>query len=89
MKRLFFGFIWQWKGGAYIGFNPISIEFVYEKFEPSISVSIVILGVGVQILWLCPWETVESQYAKECAKQMQGILSLGGDLGERDRSGDV
>lgn len=89
MKRLFFGFIWQWRSEPYIGFNPIGMEFVYEKFEPSISVSVVILGVGIQILWLCPWETVESLYAKECAKQMQDILSLGGDLGERDRSGDV
>lgn len=89
MKRVFFGFIWQWRNEPYIGFNPIGMEFAYEKFEPSISFSVVILGVGVQIVWLCPWETAESRYAKECAKQMQDILSLGGDLGERHHSGDV
>jgi len=91
MKRLFFGFIWQWRLGTYIGFNPIGLEFEYEKFEPFMAFRVVILGIGIQVMWLCPWETVESRYAKECAKHVQSILSLGGDLGEmalRDRSGD-
>jgi len=86
MKRLFFGFIWQWKGGAFIGFNPIGVEFEYEKFEPSITLKVVLMGIGIQIILLCPWETTESRYAKECAKDIWSILSLGEDMSIRDRS---
>ena len=86
MKRLFFGFIWQYHGGSWIGFNPIGIEFEYERFEPSLAFKFVIMGIGFQVLWLCPWDTAESLYAEECAKNMQELLSLGGDLVERDRS---
>ena len=89
MKRLFFGFIWQWKGGSLIDFNPIGVGFEYEKFEPSWTFTFVLMGLGIQVMWLCPWDTAESLYAEECAKNMQELLSLGGDLAERDRSGDI
>lgn len=86
MKRLFFGFIWQWRGGLYIVFNPIVMEFEYEKFEPSLTFKVVLMGIGVQVMWLCPWETTESKYAQECAKDMLSILSVGDELALRDRS---
>ena len=84
MKRWFFGFIWQWHGGSWIGFNPIGIEFEYEKFDPSLAFKIVILGVGFQILYLCPWETKESLYAKDCTSNMMNILSVGAEFQKKD-----
>jgi len=76
MKRLFFEFVWQWRGG-WITFNPIAVEFEYEKFEPSMALMVVLMGIGIQITWLCPWETDESSYAKEAAKNLEEFLSLG------------
>jgi hypothetical protein len=61
MKRLFFEWIWQWVGGPYIGFNPIGIELEYDKFGPTITFMVVLMGVGFQVTWLGAWKTEESQ----------------------------
>lgn len=82
MKRLYFGFIWQWKWDTVVGFNPIGLEFEYEKFDPSLTIKLVIMGIGFQVVWLVPWDTKESVYAKECS---DNILSI---LGMEDRSND-
>lgn len=70
MKRFFFEWIWQWGGGGWIGFNPIGIEFEYDKFEPAMVFKVVVMGLGAQIIWLCPWETDESAFAKECMNDL-------------------
>jgi hypothetical protein len=77
MKKLYFEWIWQWIGGPWIGFNPVGIEFEYDKYEPTMALKIVLLGVGFVITWLCPWKTKESEYAEECMKNnMWQILSV-------------
>lgn len=88
MKNLFFDFIWQYQGGDWIDFNPIGIEFEYEKLEPSLTFKFIIMGIGFQILWICPWQTKESEYAQECSKKVMEILSMEKDMPFRDRSGE-
>ncbi len=73
MKKLFFEFIWQWVGGAWVGFNPIGIELEYDKYEPALGLTMVFMGVGIKIYWIVPWETEESIYARECT---EGIISF-------------
>lgn len=65
MKRLYFEWIWQWVNGVWLGFNPIGIEFEYDKAEPAITFMMVLMGVGFQITWLCPWETKVSKYMRD------------------------
>ena len=64
-KRWWFEWIWQYVNDAWIGWNPIGIEFEYDKVDPSLTFKIVLLGVGFQITWLVPWETEYSRYAKD------------------------
>ena len=90
MKKLFFEFIWQWRGGAWIGFNPIGVEFEYDKYEPVMAFKFVVMGVGFQIVLICPWETKESVYAKECLENTWQILSIDQEtLKEKLRESEV
>lgn len=75
MKRFYFNWIWQWINDDFIGFNPIGIEFEYDKLDPSMTIMVVLLGAGFSITMVCPWETKESTYAKECAKSFITFFS--------------
>jgi hypothetical protein len=76
MKRLFFEWIWQWVNSEWIGFNPIGMEFEYDKSEPSVSFRFVLLGAGFALYWLVPWETRQSKYYKECTKNLTDFFHI-------------
>lgn len=85
MKRWFFDWLWQYHGGEWIGWNPIGIEFEYDKCEPAMAFKFVILGVGFQITWLCPWETETSKFMRELSDAMP-ILTLGPEFTKEEKS---
>ncbi len=77
MKKFFIDFIWQWVNDDWIGFNPIGVELEYDKSEPSLGFKVVIMGVGVDILWVVPWQTKQSKYAQECLKSVGDFFTVG------------
>jgi len=80
MKKLFIDWIWQWVNDDWIGFNPIGLELEYDKSEPSLGFKFVILGIGIDILWIVPWETQKSKEVKESLKSIHDFFSVGGEF---------
>jgi len=60
MKRLFFDFIWQYGRSNPIlpstVFSPIVIEFEYDKFDPSLTFEVIVMGMGFEVFFLLPWK---------------------------------
>jgi hypothetical protein len=70
--------IWQWKiEDGYFVINPVTLEFEYNPFTPEIYLKLVVMGIGFEFGFRCPWETAYSKWGKEMEKY---LLTLGGDL---------